>query len=406
MTTVDVYGTRVRQARVLRRMTSKAVMAELGWKGARQTRLEQAPTATMPTDELARLAALLRFPPPFFTTAPGTRIDPADLLFRAPRATTAGEKEYLSQFAAVAGDFLTALDAKWPLPPVKLPLLDETSPPRSAAAQVRERMGLASDTPIPYLTYEAERSGAPVIMRLRRNRSAGSLNWDPADEEPGPSEKHLGYSTRVGEYGDRPLIVVRATGSWERTRWTIAHEIGHLVLHGGLREITEEHEHQASRFASELLAPAKAISNEVPAVPSLLNLVPLKLKWGISIGALIPHLSQSSLIDEHRHDMLRRQLYTRINPDTGHTWGRTEPGWNARETEQPRLIARWIERCYGATTAAMLAPHHLIWPQDLLEDLLAGQRSAPTPAGIPAAATNDSTLGTVLALDRFRSRRT
>ena len=216
--------------------------------------------------------------------------------------------------------------------------------------------------------------------------------------------KHLGYSTRVGEFGDRPLIVLRAAESWERTRWTLAHEVGHLALHAGGAG-TEEQELEASRFASELLAPAEVIAGEVPAVPSLLNLVPLKMKWGISIGALVRHLHESALIDSHRYDMLRRQLYTRLNPQTGHTWRKTEPGWDEREVERPRLIAKWVEHCYAATSATMLAPHRLMWPHDVLEDFLAGQRSAPAPSAQRPTPETAAVSGNVVDFDRFRQRR-
>lgn len=108
-----------------------------------------------------------------------------------------------------------------------------------------------------------------------------------------------------------------------------------------------------------------------------------------------------------RYEMLSRQLYTRINPQTGHTWGRTEPGWDERDPERPRLMAKWVERCFNATTVAMLARQGLIWPQDLLEDFLAGQRPAPAttvkrsvPA--PASSVEDSN---VVDFDRFRHQR-
>ncbi|WP_142281657.1 helix-turn-helix domain-containing protein, partial [Mycobacterium kyorinense] len=104
MTTVEVFGTRVRQARVLRRMSGTAVMEHMGWRSPRQTRLEQAETAVLDTTEFDRLAALLRFPPAFFTTAPVSRVSTRDLLFRAPKSTTAAEKEYLAVFANVIGD--------------------------------------------------------------------------------------------------------------------------------------------------------------------------------------------------------------------------------------------------------------------------------------------------------------
>nr|WP_245649462.1 ImmA/IrrE family metallo-endopeptidase [Nocardia shimofusensis] len=388
-------------------MTSKAVMAELGWKGARQTRLEQAQQTTLDAAEAEKLAHVLRFSTSFLTTPPRSRVSASDLLFRAPRSTSAGEKEYLAQFAAVAGDFLDELDGRWPLPPVKVPSLDSSTATALAAAQVRQRLGVETDAPIPYLTYELERAGVPVIMRVRHRKSTNSLSWTPGDDDSGLSEKHLGYSTRVGEYSERPLVVVRTSESWERTRWTIAHEIGHLTLHSRAPEISAEAELQASLFASELLAPARAIAPELPKVPSLLNLVPLKLKWGISIGALIRHLESSGLIDTNRYEMLSRQLYTRINPDTGHTWGRTEPGWDARQIERPRLLARWVERCYGATSATMLASQQLIWPQDLIEDFLAGQRSAPnrTPFTPRESQPLHTETSVIVATDRFRERR-
>ncbi|MDY6996758.1 MAG: DNA-binding protein, partial [Actinomycetota bacterium] len=78
-----------------------------------------------------------------------------------------------------------------------------------------------------------------------------------------------------------------------------------------------------------------------------------------------------------RADTLQRQLYTRINSETGHTWGKTEPGWNARTPERPRLLRRWMEECYGSVSVEALAAHDLIYPTDLLADILAGQREAP-----------------------------
>lgn len=402
-TTVEVFGVRVRQARVLRRMTGKAVMDHMGWKGARQTRLEQSETTALDVAKATRLATVLRFPVEFFTTAPVSRVEPSDLLFRAPKSTTLTEREYLAQFAAGAGDFLETLHARWQLPPVKLPVLDRDTDVAQAARKVRELLGVEPDVPIRHLMYDVERCGVPVVLRRRRSKSTGELDWSVPEE---PKEKHLGYSTRVGEFRDRPLVVVRAIDSWERTRWTLAHEIAHLVLHAdGVHN--DGQEEQASRFASELLAPAAAIADEVPAVPSLMNLVPLKMRWGISIAALLRHLHESGLIDPRRYEMLQRQLYTRINPQTGHTWGRTEPGWDERVPERPRLIAKWVERCFNATTVTMLAPLGLIWPQDLLEDFLAGQRPAPSTARVPTVPSQTAPIedNNVVEFDRFRQKR-
>lgn len=371
---VEVFGVRVNQARVMRAMTVTSVMDALGWKHSRLNRLEKSLTAVLPVNDFVRLADVLRFPAKFFTTAPTSRVHPSDLLFRAPRSITVTEREYLAQFAALAGEFLDELNARAQLPPVRLPVLPTDTPVVQAAEAVRRSWRLDPDVPIDYLTHEVERSGVVIVMRRLLTSSSRRILGD--EDSTGKLDKHLGYSVRVGEFHTRPLIVVRQSNSWERTRWTLAHEVGHLALHAS-GSVTEEREEQASAFASELLAPAAVLAQEVSPTPSLAELLPVKAKWGISVGALLKHLHTSNLLSTDRFEALRRQLYTRTNTDTDTTWGRVEPGWNDRPVERPRLISKWLELGFAARSAAMLAPYDLMWPQDLLEDFLAGQRQAP-----------------------------
>ncbi len=50
------------------------------------------------------------------------------------------------------------------------------------------------------------------------------------------------------------------------------------------------------------------------------------------------------------------------------------------------MISKWLEMAFSARSAAMLAPYDLVWPQDLLEDFMAGQRAAPGAAAVRVAA--------------------
>ncbi|WP_457134611.1 helix-turn-helix domain-containing protein [Mycobacteroides abscessus] len=410
---IEVFGARIRQARMLRQMTAKAVVEEMGWSNVRQSKMEKATTVALPAEQVDALAGLFRFPTQFFSSRPQSRVTAGELLFRAPKSMTVGEQEFLAAFASLAGDFIGDLDAVAKLPPVRIPAVEDGGAAASAAeaaGMLREAMGVDPDEPLDDLMYEAERLGAPVIVRRRLAGEWYSEFWEmPAARE----EKHLGYSSWVGRHRDRPLVVLRETQSWERTRFTVAHELGHLVLHSrACGAVSAAEEQDAHRFATELLAPAAVIAGELPAAMSLLNLKPLKDKWGISLGSLIRHLRDSGLIDAARAKMLTTQLHSRINPETGHTWGRTEPGWNDRAAERPRLLRKWTERCYGSAAVPMLtARESMIFPPDLLDWFLATQRGAPEAerhlAAVSAAPSASGSGGQqVIDLERFRRIRT
>jgi Zn-dependent peptidase ImmA (M78 family) len=395
---VTVFGARVRQARVLRRQTSTAVWNEMGWSAARQTRLEQSQVSELSEVEHQLLARVLRFPAHFFTTEPGSIA--GQLLFRAPKATTLSEKEYLAQFSAAVGDYADLLDGHHKLPAVRLPSKVRASDGLAlAAARAREALHLAPGQPIGYLTHELERAGVVVVVRPDRARGH---DGEIGEQRP---EKHLGSSCWTGSFRDRPLIVLRRIDSWERVRWTLAHELAHLVLHADAAgEINETMEAEANEFASEFLAPADVIAGELPRHVTLQHLLSVKLKWGVSIGALVKHLHTAGVIDDLRLQMLQTQLYTRRNPETGTTWGRTEPGWDARSPELPRMLSRWTDRTYSTTSPAALASLGLIWPRDVLEEMLLEQRTAPTTATAAALAAKLPSMAASSVIDLAQAR--
>ena len=94
----------------------------------------------------------------------------------------------------------------------------------------------------------------------------------------------------------------------------------------------------------------------------------------------------------------------------------TEPGWKDREPERPRLLRKWVERCYGAVSVQMLAAREsMIFPPDLLDWFLATQRLAPGADRHPVAATVGAAISAasqadagprVIRLDDFRQGRT
>jgi hypothetical protein len=141
--------------------------------------------------------------------------------------------------------------------------------------------------------------------------------------------------------------------------------------------VSEESELEASAFASELLAPIEEITKDLPRIVTLTTLLDLKFEWGISLAALIRHLHVNGVITDQRQKTLYDQLYTRKNPETGRSFGATEPGWDKRDPERPRLIAAWLERIVGSAIPEVVASTSGIFPSDMLGSILNEQRKAP-----------------------------
>lgn len=364
-----MFGERVKQARVLRRQGSSELAGALGWKPARLSWLEGKVSAVLDEAEVAQLSEELRFPADFFTAEPKARVEVRSLLFRTTSRMTKTEQVYLAELTSTIEELIIVATRRRPLPPVRIPLSRNNRDVVAMAREMRERLNLAEDAPIGSVTRAAERSGVVVVARARQFGGDGV-----DDAEMGSTrERHLGLSAWVGQFNEQPVIVMPAMESWERTRWTIAHELGHLCLHRTNR-VDEMAEAEASTFASELLAPIKYIRRELDTSVTLSSLVEVKMKWGISIGALIMHLDRNRVISKQRVTSLQKQIYTRINPETGRSWGMTEPGWDARSPERPQLLMTWLQKTTGATTPKQLAAvSGVVLPSDVLSDLLAAQ---------------------------------
>ncbi len=112
----------------------------------------------------------------------------------------------------------------------------------------------------------------------------------------------------VREPGKRPLIGVNATDSDPRQRFTIAHELGHLLLHHdpyhvdrqiylrGRDSSTAEsvQEIEANAFASNLLMPAWMLKKDIDGVPDDAERAAEELAkmYGVSVPAMTFRLAR------------------------------------------------------------------------------------------------------------------
>lgn len=392
---VEVKGYRLRQARVLRNLTSTALADALGWTPTKVSRAQNAYVLNLSEDKISELCRATGFPEPFFRQDLNSGLDARDMLFRKPLSTPKREIQFLTDYAAVLGDFAHYLDAMHRLPNVILPA--PTRRPvawnlrlEEATSAARESLRIAENEPVPYLTHLLERAG--VVVSVRSGSLAPENGEQTGQEAPWGSdgmqvERYLGYSCWTGPSRDRPAIVMRQMASWERTRWTLAHELGHLCLHVDATE--PDTEDQAHDFAAEFLAPINALKAELPSTITLLGLLPLKLKWGLSLYALIRHLRSNAIITDAKYTSLTDQLHVRRNIDTGKTWRKDEPGWDAREAERPALLSTWSSRLLGSAKPEAVAAVSNRWPSWLIAEFVGNQRSISTEA-MPDARKNEA----------------
>jgi len=220
------------------------------------------------------------------------------------------------------------LSENYPAPPLPYATAEELTQDyiENLAALTREALRLAPDKPIPHLTRALERAGVTVAPMM--------LTDDPND--PPAAGGHFGASY-WGGLGAPALISVFPCSHGDRDRFTIAHEVGHLVLHT-FRPRASDAENEANRFASALLVPRTRAVESISGRTTLTEYAHMKATWGVSIQALIMRGAALDLIDDTR----KRSLFVQLSAKG---WRKAEPVTVGRET--PLLLWTLLSRRFG-----------------------------------------------------------
>ncbi len=314
-----INGERIRQAREMRALTQTALADMVG---VSQPYIAQVESGYLqPSKEVLEAIALrLGFPPAFFRQESSTTFPEGSLLFRARRSITATQRAQAHQYAKTIFEGVERMAEKLDVVPVTLPRSSEE--PKAAAQDARAALGLAPDTPIPNLIRTVERGGVLVIAL------------------PVALEKRDAYSLWAGVRGQKPVIVVAGNAPGDRLRFSVAHELGHLLLHREHGESEKEMDDQADRFASEFLLPEEPMRHELVPPITLTGLAQLKPRWKVSIQALIRRSRDLEIITERQYKYLFQKL-SKLG------WRKNEPANLAIPVEKPRAIRQMAELLYG-----------------------------------------------------------
>lgn len=220
---------------------------------------------------------------------------------------------------------LANLYPDFPLPQFELP----TGLPASVASveavdkvayRVRDAWDLGRN-PIPDLIEMLEARGILVILT-----GVDDLN------------KFDGLQATVA---GKPFIVVSSHWPGDRQRFTLAHELGHLILHGRL-EPTVDEEKACNRFASAFLLPETGLRLQLGGQRHNLEakeLYILKHEYGISMAACLYRAADLGIISER----LRQRDFIRFRQ---RGWHKKEPG-DPYPKEESQLYAQLVYRALG-----------------------------------------------------------
>ena len=201
-------------------------------------------------------------------------------------------------------------------PPDSIGSLDEIE---AVAVRVREHWKLGLN-PIPDLMDTLEARGLKVFT---------TRFDDPRFE---------GMSARAG---DHHIVVVGRMWSGDRQRFTLAHELGHLVLDDRLVDQLDK-EQAADRFAGAFLVPSAKVFEALGVRRRSLEIYELyllKKEFGLSIGGWTHRARDNGVIAKATHAALRRML-------VNNGWDKVEPG-DQYPPETPRLFEQTVYRALG-----------------------------------------------------------
>jgi len=138
-----------------------------------------------------------------------------------------------------------------------------------------------------------------------------------------------------------PVIIVNGNFSVERKRFTLLHELGHLLLNLPECDIKVE-ESFCNKFAAEFLFPKQIVIKEFGGKRdhiTLTELISTQKKYGISIPAIVYRLVDSEILSKQRHTNFYKKI--RFNPSL-------EREVNLSRFETPEKSDRFEQLVYRA----------------------------------------------------------
>lgn len=322
-------GSRMAVARHVLGKTVAEVALLLGVSTDSYRRLERGDANSLKMiDEIAAALCVSRN---FLLRGPIELIPQGALSYRRKVSLKSPGARHIQGFASMVSDWVPLVEDFVQLPPVTVPFLPvgTLQDVESATRHLREQLHMP-DAPLRDAMGLVESMGILVFFVDAPADFDGVSFWHP--------------------HG-RPIIILnRNQKDGYRVRFSVLHELGHLICHrSGMDRHEEERktlEGEANLFASSFLLPASSFAKRFPRHGSLYDLLDDRSYWKVSCAAMVHRARQLQLIDADR--------YRRLNVSiSAKGWRRGEP--NSPLPETSRIHQFFLDEAgeFGLTTTKL-----------------------------------------------------
>ncbi len=330
--TPGFQGERLRQARIALGLTQASLALMLGYKESQVVGEFESSKVTPAPETFQRLLQITRQPSHFFLREMPADFKANPVLFRAMRSLDEIARARAEVALMWLAEYVRYLREFVELPAVDLPdfsdipidprsITDEHI--RSAAQRLRHHWKLGR-APLPHLVNLLEANGFVIHVEAFDSHKWDAVSsWDEATHTP-----------LILLNSDKP--------SFFRLRYNLLHELFHLLFHRyadtelraskGYDQLLER---QAHLFAGEFALPHDAFPADLYAT-NLDALRLSKLKWGMSIGAMIHRLHDLKITNDREDNNLWKNYARR-------KWRNGEPLDAAHALEEPTIVHRTVE---------------------------------------------------------------
>jgi Zn-dependent peptidase ImmA (M78 family)/DNA-binding XRE family transcriptional regulator len=241
-------------------------------------------------DVINRIIEYLKFPKDFYSLNICNKVENAHYRKKA----TVGKKEKckIELYNKILGYIIDEMAESIEYPPLNIKTIDleDGYTPEYAALFTRRFMGIIGTGPIKDINKLFENHGIIVL-----EQDYDTENFDG-----------VSFITDKGFY----VIIVNKNFSNDRKRLTLAHELGHIIMHLSPETPIPEYrdrEKEAFKFAAEFLMPEEEIRNSLEGL-KLSYLIPLKKYWLTSMASIIRRAKDLNCITSDKYTYLNVEL--------------------------------------------------------------------------------------------------